>query len=116
MKKIILTISLLYYTQTSMAADLNTAANDVCACLKEPYRIVEDVMAKLAEAQVSGDYSKLIQVQGEMMAVINASSKCFDELPSKHPEIDQNETLKNQVMEKVEKQCPNPALQYQSAK
>lgn len=95
------------------ASDLNQAATDACACLKEPYAQIEKVMGMVQEAQASGDVSKIMAMQGEMMGSLSATQTCFDGLTKKYPDIDQDEKLKKQVMEIAEKQCPNPASQFQ---
>jgi hypothetical protein len=57
----------------------------------------------------SGDMSKIVAAQGEMMKVVDASSRCFEGLALKYPDIDQNDELKQIVMNKTEEICPNPA-------
>lgn len=95
--------------QPSLAADLQAAADDVCACLESPYALVEKAMNDLQKAQASGDFSKIMQSQGEMMGVMGATSECFEKMPARYPDIDKNDELKKKVMEITNRQCPNPA-------
>lgn len=113
MKKVILLLITALASQFSTAANLQAAADDVCSCLEAPYKVVEQALKDLQQAQTTGDHAKIIQAQGEMMGVMNASTQCFDKLPEKHPEIDQSEELQNKVMAMANKQCPNPASKYQ---
>ncbi len=94
--------------------DLDAAAADACACLKAPYEQVEKAMQLIRAAQASGDMSGLMAAQGEMMQVMNASGECFNGLVKKYPEIDKSDALKEQVMAKTEKRCPNPATAMMS--
>ena len=91
------------------APDLNEAAEDVCDCLEAPYAQAQQAMELIIAAQASGDMSALMAAQGEMMAVMNAGSQCFDALTVKYPEISQSEELQEQVMNIADEQCPNPA-------
>lgn len=97
------------YSSQAWTADTQAAADDVCACLKAPYALVEKVSVDLKAAQASGDYPKMTQAQGEMMSVMNAASNCFEALPAKYPAINQSQQLQAEVMALAEKQCPNPA-------
>lgn len=110
MSKSLIAIILLPFCSLAWAApDLNEAAEDVCGCLEEPYTQVERAMELVSAAQASGDFSGLMAAQGEIMAVINAFSQCFEALKGKYPEINQSKELQQQVMDKANKQCPNPA-------
>lgn len=95
----------------SAEPDLQAATDEVCKCLEEPYKIAKQSLEKINQAKTSGDFSELMAAQGNMMAVIDASAKCFDALPGKYPQIDKSEELQNKVMQMAEKQCPNPASQ-----
>ena len=94
---------------TVMAANIDAAAKDACKCLEAPYGEVEKAMKFVEEAQASGDMSKLMALQGDMMAVMNSTSKCFEGLSKKYTKIDKDPDLQAKVMEKVDKLCPNPA-------
>ena len=110
MKKLKLTFTLLIMTSPALATDnIQQAADAVCNCLEEPYKIAAKVVNSLKQAQAAGDMSKLAQHQGEMMAVISASAKCFEALPEQFPKINQDEGLQKKVMDKANTQCPNPA-------
>jgi hypothetical protein len=107
-------LSLLFWSiQAHAASDLNAAANDACACLKEPYEQVSIALDDINTAKGAGDMSKIMAAQGEMMKVINASSRCFEGLAVKYPDIDQSDELKQIVMDKTEEICPNPAKAMQ---
>lgn len=93
--------------------DLNEAAEDACTCLKGPYREAENSLELIRHAQATGDTSKLMEAQGQMMGVINISNRCFSALAQKYPEIDQSDELKRQVMAKTETRCPNPLKEFQ---
>lgn len=97
----------------AMAADLHAAANDVCSCLEAPYQLAEQAISELQQAHSSGDYSNLMLAQGDMMDVMNAANQCFEQLPTKYPDIAQSDQLKAQVMAIAEQQCPNPAANFQ---
>ena len=63
----------------------------------------------ISGSEVTDHMPALIAAQGEMMAVMNAGSQCFDALTVKYPEISQSEELQEQVMNIADEQCPNPA-------
>ena len=65
----------------------------------------------LKNAQASGDMSQMMTAQGEMMGVMNASTRCFDALTQKYPEIAESDELQEKVMAIADEQCPNPAAQ-----
>lgn len=110
MKKTIIAVTLIPFFSIAWAGpDMNQAATDVCECLKEPYAQVDKAMKLMMSAQASGDMSSVMSAQGEMMGVISASSRCFEGLATKYPEIDQNEELQQKVMMLAEQTCPNPA-------
>ena len=112
MTKSMLFLSLSLLTHNAFAVDLDAAADDVCGCLEEPYKLVEQSLQELSKAQASGDFSRLMEVQGNMMGIIDSSTLCFEDLPRKYPEIDKDKTLQDKVMAKVDEQCPNPAEKY----
>lgn len=99
-------------SEPTWAVDLQAATDDICSCLKAPYEVVEKALGDIQKAQSTGDYSKIMQAQGEMMGIMNASTNCFEKLPGKYPEIDKNEELQSKVMNMADKQCPNPAKGY----
>ena len=95
------------------APDLDEAADGACDCLKGPYREAEKSLELIRDAQATGDTSKLMAAQGQMMGVINISNRCFAALAEKYPEIDRSDELKRQVMAKTETLCPNPLKEFQ---
>ena len=110
MSKSLIAIILVPFCSLAWAdPDLNEAAADVCDCLEAPYAQVQQAMELITAAQASGDMSALMAAQGEMMAVMNVGSQCFDVLTEKYPEISQSEDLQQQVMNIADQQCPNPA-------
>ena len=110
MKKILAITSLSLFANLTIASpNLKEATNDVCHCLEEPHNKVSEAMELIKKAQAIGDMSQMMAAQGDMMSVFNASSRCFELLPKKYPEIDKNAVLQEQVMNMAEEQCPNPA-------
>ena len=89
--------------------DLQAATDDVCNCMAEPNRVAQQALELIRHAQASGDTSRLMAAQGEMMGVMTAASRCFEQLPGKYPEINRSDELKNRVMDMANQQCPNPA-------
>ena len=90
-------------------ADVKAAANDVCACLKAPYAKVEESLVLINKAQASNNQAQLLAAQSEIISVVRKSMECFQTLSSKYPKINQSETLREQVMQAADEQCPNPA-------
>lgn len=107
--KLILSLFMTFFSTKILAVDIQSAANDVCACLEAPYEVAENAIRDLNSALSTGDQAKLARSQGEMMGVMNAASECFAALPQKYPEINGSEDLQGQVMSLAAKQCPNPA-------
>ncbi len=104
--------TLLLFSNVSLAdTNLTEAANDVCKCLEAPQNQARKAMELINKAQASGNMSQLMAAQGEMMGVIGESSRCFEALSKKYPDIDKSEELQNKVMSMAEKQCPNPAAE-----
>ena len=112
MKILLAIFGLLVFGQSAFGADLQAAADDVCACLEGPYARMQQFMAEMEKVQASGDYSKLMPLQSEIKGTVDESSLCFQELPSKYPEIDRDEELQKRVMAIVDRQCPNPAEEW----
>jgi hypothetical protein len=112
MKRFILlaSISIITISPLSAAPDLDQAAADACQCLKAPYAEITKAVVAVKLAQASGDMSKLMESQAQMMAIIQTSSGCFSNLSKKYPEIDQSDELQKKVMEKTQAMCPNPAM------
>ena len=112
MKKAALFLFLLFISQgVSASANIQQAADDVCNCMNEPNKKAMEVLQMVQKAQATGDMSQVMAAQGEMMGVISASSRCFEALPAKYPEINRNKELQDRVMQLADKQCPNPAAQ-----
>ena len=110
MLKQFIVITLVPFCSLSWAtSNLNEAAEDVCKCLKEPYAQAKKAMDLISTAQKSGNMPSLVAAQGEMMGVMSASSRCFDALEVKYPDIAKREELQDQVMKIADKKCPNPA-------
>ncbi len=112
MKKYTLIGLFILFSNVAIAGDnLEEAANDVCQCLGEPYKTIEKIVEDLKKAQASGDTTKLMQYQGEVMGAIQATTPCFENLAKKYPGINQDKKLQKQVMDMADKQCPNPAAE-----
>ncbi len=110
MKKLFFITVLTFLTNLAMASpDLEEATNDVCKCLEEPHNKAREAIDIIKNAHTSGDMSQLIAAQGNMKGVISVSTRCFEGLQKKYPEINKSDELKNRVMDMAEKQCPNPA-------
>ena len=112
MKRLILLIgiSITAISPLSAATDLDQAAADACLCLEAPYSELSKELVTVKQARNSGDMSKLMASQAQMMAILQSSASCFENLSKKYPEIDKSDDLKIQVMRKTEKMCPNPAM------
>ena len=107
---LIVAIGISWCTQLIAAPDLNQAARDACLCLEDPYLKTSKVLAELEQAKKSGDVEKLLESKRRVIDILSDSSVCFANLSNKYPEIDLSDELKKQVIEKIEKMCPNPAL------
>lgn len=112
MKKILVFIGWMLCWSTSYGQNFQGVADDVCECFEEPYAVIEQVLAEVATAQAQSDYAALLEQQGEMLSVMSAAQACFNELPAKYPEFDQNKELQVEVMAIVNEQCPNPAENF----
>ncbi|MGR5148443.1 hypothetical protein ACQKP8_18080 [Photobacterium alginatilyticum] len=97
------------------AANLEAAADDVCVCLEGPYQHAEETLALVNEALQSGDMSKILASQDEMMKVMNTSELCIEDLSKKYPDISADESLQKEVMRIADEKCPNPLEQLKSA-
>ena len=84
------------------------AASAACACLESPYRETTTVLKVMDSAKKKGDMETVIEKQKQLITIIKESTKCFVDLSAQHPEIDQSETLKQEVINLVEQKCPNP--------
>jgi len=107
---LIVGLGLLYNSHLLAAPNLDQAAADACKCLEAPYAQTTIAMEAIKQAKKSGDMARVVESQGKMMEVLKASADCFITLSKNHPEIDQSDELKKQVIEKTEQMCPNPAL------
>jgi len=107
-------LALLTSPQT-FAADLDAAADDVCVCLEVPYQHAEEILVLVNEALKSGDISKILASQDEMMEVMNTSELCIEGLSKKYPDISADESLQSEVMRIADEKCPNPLDQLNSA-
>ncbi len=109
MAKSLLTLCAFFFSSSLLADNIQDAVDDICNCYKEPYALVDKSVAAIQQAQASGDYAKMAELQGEMMGIMNAASNCFETLPTKYPNIDASKELQDKVMSKANEQCPNPA-------
>lgn len=112
MNKALIFAGWIFCWSTAYGQDSQAAADDVCACFEEPYQLIEQVLADVEAAQAEGNYAALLEQQGEMLSVMGAAQSCFDELPAKYPEIDQNPELQYEVLAIANEQCPNPAENF----
>ena len=108
----IITVLSLFINLAIASPNLEEATKDVCACLEEPHNKARQALELIKKAQASGDMSQIMVAQGDMMGVISASTRCFERLPEKYPEIDKSDELKSRVMDMAEKQCPNPTSEF----
>ena len=104
------TLSLTLPFTTTAGPNLDQASKDVCACLAEPYRHAEKILANVKQAQAGGNLQEMMARQGELLAVISASTNCFADLAKKYPQIDADDSLERQVMTRAEQHCPRPSL------
>lgn len=113
MNKVVIAALLASFTNIVAAtSDMNAATKDVCKCLEAPYAKAKEALAMIQQAQATGDVSELMAAQGEMMSVINTSTRCFEHLSKKYQDIANDEKLKKEIMAKAEKQCPNPVSKF----
>ena len=111
MNKLPIYMALLFLTIPVMAApNLEDATKDVCKCLKQPQNKLRQAVELIKKAQSSGGMSQIMAAQGDMMGVIKASTRCFEALPEKYPEINRSNELKKRVMVMAKTQCPNPVF------
>lgn len=112
MKRLILLVSICVtvISPLSAAPDLDQAATDACLCLEAPYSELSKALVTVKQSQNSGDMSKLIASQAQVMAILQSSTSCFEGLSKKYPEIDKSDEMKKQVAEKTEKICPHPVM------
>ncbi|WP_157134395.1 hypothetical protein [Photobacterium profundum] len=92
----------------SATTDKEQAAKDVCKCLEEPYSEANKALELINNANASGELSKILSSQEELMKVINTSQKCLEDLYIKYPEIDKDTALQADVIAIADKNCPNP--------
>lgn len=116
MNKFLSFFLLVFSSEAALGQDIQAAADDACKCLEEPYVVLEKILGDVQVAQAHGDYSALLEKQGEMMGIMETASVCFEGLAEKYPEIDQSTELQTEVMDITEDQCPNPAEQFQFGK
>ncbi len=116
MIRIIVLMALLTYGQSALSDNLQAAANDVCKCLDEPYKVIKKAMVEINKAQTSGDYSKIVQAQSEMMGIVPSTTRCFEILSKKYPNIEKSDELKSKVTQIANRQCPNPAQGFLGSK
>jgi len=107
--QLIVTVSFLIIPPFSSATtDTEQAAKDVCKCLEEPYSEANKALELINNANASGELSKILSSQEELMKVINTSQKCLEDLYIKYPEINKDTTLQAEVITITDKECPNP--------
>lgn len=104
-------LAILSSANLSAAPNLNKAAGDACKCLERPNSELTAISKTMKKAQKAGDMSLLQESRQQMMKILQASAKCFTDLSSNYPEIDQSDELKNQVLEITNRMCPIPGLQ-----
>ena len=110
MKKLLMVLAAFsLFANVVFAFNMEKAAEEVCKCREEYLNQRRKTMELMNKAQASGDMSQIRAMQGEMMAVTNAATRCFDDLAKKYPEIDKSEKLQEEVMAKAEEKCPYPA-------
>ncbi|MDO6705996.1 hypothetical protein [Photobacterium sp. 1_MG-2023] len=100
-----LTVSMM--TLPSYADNLDQAARDVCGCLAAPYAELEKALQSM-KTEEGNDISQLMSSQGKLTTLFQETEKCTEALRKKYPEIDANNDLKKQVLDKTRQYCPNP--------
>jgi len=101
-----------FSTTSLAAANIDQAAADACLCMKAPYSELSNALVLAKEAQKTGDMSKLMAIQQQIMTTLKASTGCFEGLSKKYPEIDKSDELKEQVVKKTKKMCPSPVMRH----
>lgn len=108
MRNLILFFAVAFSCHSATGQDIDAATKDACNCLEDTYTLAEKIFSEIATAQAQGDLELLQEKKQEMEAAINKSAACIDDLGTKHPEIDESQALRNQVVANVQKVCPNP--------
>ncbi|EAS41054.1 hypothetical protein [Photobacterium profundum] len=107
--QLLVTVSFLIIpTFISATTDTEQAAKDVCKCLEEPYSEASKALELINNADESGELSKILSSQEELMKIINTSQKCLENLYIKYPEINKDTTLQAEVITITDETCPNP--------
>lgn len=86
------------------AADIQSAATDICSCYEAAY----DLSNKVLEATAQDDQATLSALQASAGAVQQSTTECIASLHSKYPEISQSQSLQAQVLDTANKLCPPP--------
>ncbi len=110
MKKLLMVLAaFLLFANVVFAFNVEKVAEEVCKCFEEGDNLGRKNKELMNKAQASGDMSQIRAMEGETKAVLNAVTRCLDDLAKKYPEIDKSEKLQEEVMAKAEEKCPNPA-------
>ncbi len=103
--------SLLVASTVSFAEEPHIIAKDICECLKAPYQQAESVMSMLSDAEQSGDLTRVVQSQDEMMAIINTAKFCMENVKHNYPALEHDDELQKAVLQETELLCPSPIIQ-----
>ncbi len=87
-------------------------AKEVCACLKKPYAKLAELAEILETAKASGDFSKLMTMQDEVVGMTDAGTECFEKLEKKYPKIADDEEKIQKINAAADEICPNPAAEF----
>ena len=91
------------------AADVKSAANDLCQCVTPPFPEAAAIVSQIRAAYARGTLSELPMRRTEYMMVMGMISQCLAALPHKYPEIDRSPELRSEVLHLAERQCPDNA-------
>ena len=109
MKKfLVVLVAISLFPNVAFAFNVEQAVEDVCACREEYLKQTEKKMELMNKVQASGDMSQIEAMKSEGIAAADAATRCFEKLGKKYPEMDKSEKLRDEVMAKADKKCPNP--------
>ena len=94
----------------ALAESDEALAKEGCACVEKPYAKTQELIALVTKAQANGDTAQLMSMQGEMMGIVSAAQRCFDDLAKKYPKVAADEARLERINAEMEKICPAPQM------
>lgn len=95
----------LSYAQMGSAADANSAAIAICACISEATDFVETATATMQEAEQTKQYSKIHEIQIGASIMRRNVMQCLTGLLKDYPELDQQSKFTDEVLNLSQQQC-----------